>query len=316
MKHQLQFEVWQSCNSKCDFCYLKSSNVRDDDDLKIVRLKQIISTLSDGNTYNHYDVVSLIGGEFFQGQVNNAIVNRLWYRLIELLNEKLNSGQLRQVWIMASLLIGKQPDLYKTVEKFDDKSKLWINTSWDSHGRFKGKMKQTWETHMENLYQLDHDIHMNTTCILTQDWIEHYLNNKFNIEWFSKQFHTSVYLKPCAVCSYSTSDKIRNQKQDYYKIDPLFFPKRETFLKFLMKFRLSETDSLFDSLFDVNRRADHINRFKLDGVTIEEEDRIKDKQLQAESRSYSMKCGHSNYYQFYIDSDECALCDKMRIGNI
>lgn len=65
---QLQFEVWQECNSGCDFCYLKSIEfIQHSVPFKIERLKKIKKIIEDVDTYKEYDTISFIGGEFFRG---------------------------------------------------------------------------------------------------------------------------------------------------------------------------------------------------------------------------------------------------------
>ena len=312
---QLQFEVWQECNSGCDFCYLKSiERIEKSKEFKLSRLAKIRAIINDDSIYKEYDTLSLIGGEFFQGQINDPEVNKSWYELIDLIVEKQKAGFVKQVWLMCSLLIGKQPDLYLTIDKLYHNSELWVVTSYDTKGRFKGRMLETWAGHMHKIHELYPLVHMNTTCILTQDLITRYLNGEFTFAQLSETYHTSIYLKPCAVQSNSTVEKIRAMKADCS--DPSFFPSRESFRQFLYKVKMIEGQAFFDTLFDVHRRADTLLHLGLDGHTEESDTRVKDQLKQAEDRSNVGDCGHSLYYRIYSDSDACCLCDKLAIDEL
>lgn len=314
---QLQFEVWQDCNSHCDFCYLKGyPHIRTDDEFKLQRLNYVIEKVSDESIIKDYDVISLIGGEFFQGQLNNPLVNKKWYELIDKLAELQRLGKIKQIWILCSLLIGKQPDLYKTIDRIPDKSNLWIATSWDSNGRFKGHMLETWEYHMNKIHELWPEIMLNTTIILTQHFITQYLNDEINLLDFRAKFHTDIYMKPCAVAPNVSIDEVRKEKADYAKIDPLFFPKRSDFQQFLFKVKNCEPEGTFAYLFDVHRRCDDILRLAKDGITPFEQTRGKNLRIQAETDSQINTCGHSTYYCIYSDSDACCLCDKQEIAEL
>ena len=77
----LQFELWQECNNKCEFCYLGSNIEHTADQTKIESLKRTINMVD--NIDPSYEVVAFIGGEFFQGQLKNPTVRALFFELME-----------------------------------------------------------------------------------------------------------------------------------------------------------------------------------------------------------------------------------------
>lgn len=315
---QLQFEVWQECNSGCDFCYLKSIEfIQHSVPFKIERLKKIQKIIEDVDTYKEYDTISFIGGEFFQGQLNDESVKSAWYDMVDATVRMQKAGYIKQVWLMCSLLIGKQPDLYETLSRLNGNSVVWVVTSYDTKGRFKGKMLQTWESHMKQIKEKFPDVKLNTTCILTQDLIDKYNRGDFTFTELSEKYQTSIFLKPCAVQSNSTIEKIREMKKEHATHDPSFFPSRQSFLEFLYRVKMQEGSVFFEqSIYDVHRRADTLLHLGLDGFTEESDTRVKDQSLQAEAQSNAGDCGHSLYYRIYSDSDECCLCDKYMVGEI
>ena len=69
-----------------------------------------------------------------------------------------------EVWISASMTIGNQEDLYDTLSLFDDLSKIWILTSYDTIGRFHSeKMKDKWIENLKKLRNFSKDVKINIT---------------------------------------------------------------------------------------------------------------------------------------------------------
>lgn len=327
MKKQLQFELWQDCNSKCDFCYLNWFNVNRTNAYKLERIAHVRSILDDDSLYETYDTISLIGGEFFQGQLQDPQVNDAFFALIHKLKTLLDSGKINCIWIMVSLLIGKQPDLYRCLEMFGDDPRVWFNTSWDIHGRFKSeKMCVTWEEHVSNIHRLYPHINVNTTIILTHELISAYLNGEFSFVDFRERHKVHLFLKPPAYNTTTTQMYERlhgeviphGEKQMFSSlIGSQFFPNRKEFLQFLAKFKNEMGEVEYENLFNINRRADDVYRTDSTGCTEALVHRQKkEKDLGDAGCDVNPKCGHSTYYQSYIDSDECMLCDKNYIGGL
>lgn len=118
MKKQLQFEIWEECNSKCKFCYLGKINLLTPNHVKLKSLQLILDKISDLSIYDEYDVISYLGGEFFQGQLNTPEIKELFFKLMEKTAWLLENKYIREVWIYATLTIGNQEDLYKSLEYF------------------------------------------------------------------------------------------------------------------------------------------------------------------------------------------------------
>ena len=74
MNKQLQFELWEECNSYCKFCYLGKENRCTPNRLKINACKNALKMISDMSFYPEYNTLAYLGGEFFQGQLNDKDV--------------------------------------------------------------------------------------------------------------------------------------------------------------------------------------------------------------------------------------------------
>lgn len=320
MLKSLQFELWEDCNSGCTFCYL--DKYRDtSSQTKIKSLEDTIKKISDMTIYKTYDVLSYIGGEFFQGQLSDATVRKLFFQLIDKTAELSDNGYLKQVWISATLTIGNQADLYETISKFKDKSKLWICTSYDTKGRFHSqKMHDNWKFHMQNIKKLYPEIQLNSCIILTGDLVEKYNNGIFSFKQFMSENKTEIFLKtPGVPCTALPELKVRQQLNEQLKMN--FFPKRSDFLKFLVKFKQVEGDYLYDKIYNIDCRADNMIKntnddHQIDNMAI----RVKTKTMNELTevnkeikQQPKNKCGHLLRYSPYIDSDACFICDKLMI---
>lgn len=316
MSKQLQFEIWQECNSLCKFCYLGTENRCTPDSLKISALEKIIGKISDLNNYPEYDTLSYLGGEFFQGQLKNPEVKDLFMQVMRKTAWLLENKYIKNVWLYATLTIGDQQDLYEVLELFKNKENFWILTSYDTMGRFHtDKMFENWDYHMKNIHSLYPAIKFNTTTILSGDCIEKYLNDELSFKKMMIEYHTTFFFKQCGAGA-------AGDKFSMNKCLPNFFPTRAKFLEFLRKFSQEESEDMWDKLFNIQYRADTLyrnfndtdkqmalnTRNKNSRVEITQSDNVLD--------CITGECGHLISYQAYIDSDKCVLCDKNMIINL
>ena len=317
MSLQIQYELWRECNCKCTYCTLGIDNCLTSNELKFQSMQTAIDEMKQFKS-NEHQTVGFIGGEFFQGQLNTPEIKSKFMELITEANNLLNNNIVKDLWLNASLLIGSQDDLYEAINLIDDKTKLWVLTSYDTIGRFHtSKMLDTWKYHMNKLHNDYPEVKLNTTSILTGDFIEKYLNDEFNIEDFKAKYHTNLFLKTTVkpghlshLTKQEINDKIGN-----------FFPKQEKFQEFLFTYYSREGEDEYHKLFSNDLRADEVRKnfndenkrnikFIRDKNTLEETIDCIDEHID------NLPCGHSSIYQSYVDSDDCSICDKQQILDI
>jgi len=309
---QIQFELWQECNSKCSFCYLGCLNNITPDDEKLEHLDYIFNSINDLSLYKEYDTIAYLGGEFFQGQMKNPLVKEKFMQLMEKTAWLKDNGYIKNVWIYATLTIGDQSDLYETLSKYNNKDGLWILTSYDTLGRFHTqKMEDNWKYHMKHIHELYPDIKFNTTIILSGDFIEKYLSNTFNMNDFMNEFNTTLYFKvPNRMKDKFTTNKAMNDSIGN------FFPQRKTFLTFLRTVKSKESADIWNRLFSMNLRADTLV-CKHNGQMFEStRDKEHFTELYDKNLDHIMSCGHLSIYSPYSDCDGCAICDKKIIDEM
>ena len=317
MSLQIQYELWRECNCKCTYCTLGIDNCLTSNELKFQSMQTAIDEMKQFKS-NEHQTVGFIGGEFFQGQLNTPEIKSKFMELITEANNLLNNNIVKDLWLNASLLIGSQDDLYEAINLIDDKTKLWVLTSYDTIGRFHtSKMLDTWKYHMNKLHNDYPEVKLNTTSILTGDFIEKYLNDEFDIEDFKAKYHTNLFLKTTVkpghlshLTKQEINDKIGN-----------FFPKQEKFQEFLFTYYSREGEDKYHKLFSNDLRADEVRKnfndenkrnikFIRDKNTLEETIDCIDEHID------NLPCGHSSIYQSYVDSDDCSICDKQQILDI
>ena len=317
MSLQIQYELWRECNCNCTYCTLGFDNHKTENELKLQSMQTAIDEMKNFEP-NEHQTVGFIGGEFFQGQLNTPEIKSKFMELIKVANDLLNNHIVKDLWLNASLLIGNQKDLYEAIDLIDDKTKLWILTSYDSIGRFHTpKMLETWQYHMKNIHKLYPEIKLNTTSILTGDFIEKYLNDNIDIKEFKATYHTNLFLKTTVkpghlshLSKQEINDKIGN-----------FFPTQERFQEFLFTFYMREGAEEYHNLFSNDLRADEVRKnYNID--TKRNIKFIRDKQTLKETIDLidehidNLSCGHSTIYQCYVDSDDCCICNKQEIGEL
>ena len=310
---QLQFEIWTQCDSKCSFCYLGKRNKLVSVDKKIKNLNIIYNKISDLNLYSTYDTLAFIGGEFFQGQLDDVKVKDNFFKLAKKVNELLENNYIKNVWYCATLTSLNQNDLYLLLDIFKKNiDKVWLLTSYDTLGRFHtDKMLKNWQFNMLNIKKLYPNINLNTTIILTGDFIEKYLNNEINLKLFSKTYQTSLFFKVCSLPKGKYKTKIEMNKRIGN-----FFPNRSTFIKFLIKFKQTEESFLWDKLFNIEYRADTLFCEHNNCFTEINRDKKTYMELYDTDYDYVLNCGHLSTYSPYLDSDACVICDKKEVENI
>lgn len=327
----IQFELWNECNNGCIFCsnkYVYNDTVEN----KLHNLQLLRSKLLDNELYGQYNVVGLIGGEFFQGQLANTEVKDLFFECIRIINQKLNEGKLKQFWTCCTLTREYQPDLYQFIESIDAKSKLWICTSYDIKGRFlTAAHLKHWQDHMLKIKKLYPETNINVTTILTGSFIEQYCSGKFNLEEFKSKYSCTWFSKPPMVPSDCSLSKEKYNEE----VLADFFPKRKDFLKFLLKFKNTEHEYEYDKLFNTELRADALVKpyhdndeelmvIKRDKATNEEVTYdISSKtfvdgrnEVDAVHNETHANCKHNKAYSPYVDSDACFYCDKEMVKSL
>jgi len=266
----LQFELWKECPNNCSFCYNKGIPFKRD---KIKSMQFIKEKLLNEET-NFYDKIGFIMGEAFSGQLRTLEEHDLFYELINILIDKLNQNKINQVYITASLIYKELNNWFEFcnyLNKNNVLDRFLICTSYDIVGRFDGLKLSLWKNTITKTKESFPNINFHVEMILTEMFLQAVLNREFNIKAFENKYACRIdYIVP-----FLGYGKIYKTKQEMQNKIPNFFPKRETFYKFLQYVYSNNIFTLDDlhSFLNINLHSDKTYFSLDDKAFIEKENR-------------------------------------------
>lgn len=249
MKDFIQFVLWNECRTGCLFCLNRYQKPID-------KLKVISFVKQKLNTDEVKDEIDfgLMGGEFFDNQLDNKTVKQEFYELFPIIKQRIDEKRIGRLLITTALIFDRNKQLVDFLEylKSLDLIKYTVLcTSYDTIYRFRNEnAKKIWDDNMKFLKVEYPDLRLHTEIIVTKNFIEAVLNGGFDIVKFKKYYHTAVdYIDPMA-------DKVYFPKERVIKELPEFFPTENLFLQFLQY--VYENDLVDWSTFlQMNVRANH-----------------------------------------------------------
>jgi len=298
-KKLVQFEVTKHCNNGCKFCYNWPESVNGVED-KVGRLLDIHAFINSDEMKN-YDGVALIGGELFDGQFNTYTERLLFTELFPVILYALRDrdSELR----ISSGMMFEDPTFFLNTLRGENMSSiqnfgtLRLCTSYDTLGRFLTPHKEElWKRNMKLVHEQYPAIKLHTEIIVTEDFLQKVLNGKFNITKFKEEFHTELdFIEPNSGFHYP-------DKYSFDKVLPNFFPKRDTFLKFLqLMIQTREID--LNALLDVRQKCDTLF-MKVNG----EQHKFENRHLAKDNLPCNIRSKSG-----YIDSDTPMRSDVLAI---
>ena len=310
-------ELWTECNNLCDFCFLGEDNRYETDENKLKILHNACDTVDkiiEKEQGEPLKAIGLIGGEFFQGQLNTKEIYDGFYAFCEKIFKLVEQGLIRDFWCYATLTIGDQKDLYTLIDLFDktvtDKEKhhFWVLVSYDTRGRYHTEeRRQNFLYHLENLQKYSF-VRFNTTSIMTEDFCQKVLSGEHDLREYAKKYKSTFFLKQGVIPRGMIADE---WKEKY----PWFLVKRRTYIRFLKKLKL-EMPEYFNEVLEINLRADDMyNDIKYFNSADEITAKHRDKVTWNEPAEEYLPCGHIEMYRCYSDSQACCLCDYFAIKN-
>ena len=239
----VQFELWKDCHNNCDFCFNKGLI----DCSKEWSLKDVIARLNDPQLLV-FNEIGFIGGEFFAHQIDS--VKDLFYELFD----KVCSMHFERILVTTSLIY-KPHELIEFLSYIRHKQalhKLLLCTSYDTIGRFHNEQSHAlWCDNVRLLHLLYPELKIHVEQIVTNDFCERVLDNRFDIRQFEQEFKVRVdYLEPNTGGYYKS-------KQEFEQAVPNFLLKRNTFIRWLFYVFTTKLVNQHD-LFNRKLRSDLI----------------------------------------------------------
>lgn len=227
--NNIQFELWKNCTNGCNFCFNKGCPCASKQD-KLRILKEVQYRLTRLN-YTYYDKIGFIGGELFGDQLEDEDVFNEFYKLFELCIYLLQEKQINQINFTSNLLAIDNSRMYQILDLIKEArllNKFELCTSFDSKYRFKNKQKENvWYDNLKCIKIRYPDLQTHVEILPTQDFCEKCLSGEFNYVEFKEICQSAI--------DYSdlNSGFFYKDKFEMEKDVPGFFPKRNTFLKWV-----------------------------------------------------------------------------------
>lgn len=239
----LQYELWKDCKFGCGFCSNKfiAKKRNKKESLEYV-IKSLKSKIIPSNSS-----IGFTGGEFFDGQLSDPEVKKLFYEVLGLTISKL--GPTGRLMICTALMSKDKTDWFEFcdfIQAHDYETHTLVCTSYDRLYRFNDTTKQIWNDTFQETRQKYPKLNLHVEMILTQDLVETVINDPLYLKRHAEEWGTSIHFNIPALPYYSELHKI--DKVEFNKRYPKFFPNRKDFLK-LISMRVPE--------FDMVALADH-----------------------------------------------------------
>ena len=258
----IQYELWKECRNGCEFCFSRGQKSLD----KIERLNFVINKLNDPEVDN-FNEVGFIGGEFFDIEIKNDEVRKLFYRLFDICCDKIKKGKLNKIYLATGLIYDIKLYLIPFLDylrKIGILDKCLLCTSYDFKYRFHTKEKlDLWKSNMKYMHDNYSEMKLHTEIIVTQSFIDAVLNETFSITKFKEEFHTGIdYIEPASGFYF-------NDKKDASKYLEDFFPTKASFIKFLKKAGLENHEIDLTTFLSMEVRSDKVYNIDHEPTMIE-----------------------------------------------
>jgi hypothetical protein len=224
----LQYELWKDCHIGCKFCCNRGQK----DLNKIESLNFILNKMDDEEVHN-YNEMGFIGGEFFNGEIDDNEVKKLFYKIFEKCKDLIDKGMIEKIYITTALIYDMDKSLIPFLEYIKELGildRLLVCTSYDIAYRFHTEERENlWKNNMLKLHNLYPEMQLHTEIIMTQFFIDAVLNDKFSITDFQNTYHTRCdYIEPASGLYFK-------DKKECAEELPGFFPTKDSYIQFLKK---------------------------------------------------------------------------------
>ena len=235
----LQYQLWLDCSNNCRFCMNRlEKDVVD----KKESIDFYIQKIKEGELKD-FTELGIIGGEFFNGQLETKEIHDKFYEFIGLVADHIKEGIIKKFDFTTSLIFKDLSEIYEFLDFINKKcgslDALLLCTSYDTIYRFHNqKGLELWENAIFSLHEKYPTLKIHVETILTQDFINKVLSGEHDIKAFAKKYNVHVdYIAPL-------TDHHGSSRFEVAKILPDFYPTRDSFFAFMQKVSEEKTVDL------------------------------------------------------------------------
>lgn len=235
-KHRsLVFNIWNDCHVGCKFCYSRFPDGND----QLTAAKLILDFLQNTDL-SLFNEMQLQGGDFFNGELSDPEVKKVFMAVVDILTTKLQRGEIDIFRFNTSLQFPNRTEFQEVLELIKSKGvldKCLLCTSYDTIYRFSKKHPQfEWWDNLDWVHEYYPELNTHVEMIVTQDLIHRVLAGELDFANLSKRARSQVDF-----IEIHTNLESVTSKQDLVQRLPNFLPKRSDFLRFLTKLKAAPT---------------------------------------------------------------------------
>ena len=301
--NMVQYSVWPTCQNSCQFCLRRNRDVWNSSRMirRVRDIRKNLDTIDWKKQFNNG--ISLLGGEIFY--VKDKEVQDEFMLLVEDIIEKILKVTDNPYAKFSVVTNGMyEPSfLFRVFDRVAETvgtQMMDINFSYDIKYRYASEEKRLQCIENINKVHDRYDYAVGVQTITTEFFIEKVLSGEFSIS----EFETEI----CPGCDLHLLYP--------HPINPILPPlpdfqfKRSSLIKFasfLKRNHMKNWHNFFYSTYNSGT-------FKFTGMIDVGGSTNQQPILSDGKELINPKCGHSMLYKCYSDSDECLLCDLLRIG--
>ena len=303
--NMVQYGIWSNCSNKCDFCLIEKHYYRDPDGM-IEYLDKVIENVKIQDWANKFsDGISLLGGELYF--ITDKRVQDKFMELIDTIIEYVLKVSPNPDCRYSTVTNGiYDPEfLYRVIDRIVEKAGIQyvdVNFSYDLKYRFHSEESRL--KCLNNIIEFHkrYNYRVGVQMILTQYLIDMINNGEFSIDKWQND------IAPGSILEFLYPHKIHTGK-----ILTDFNFRRKDFLDFMVYLQKTNPENYVNFVSSVKHSA----IFKYTGLYIDEFGNTHDEPVLSDGKEIiNNKCKHSTLYQCYADSDECMLCDLIKLDEI
>lgn len=281
VKPVFEFLLWDNCKNNCKFCYQKL-HYNKFDFIHRQESIQLVKSFIESNSFISNSHILLVGGELFDNINNLNIISDL----IIFIANKMKNNIIDLLYVNTNLLYDNLSILNKFLTVLDSYAllpRVKFTTSYDVYGRYETvESEKLFFKNLKYIKNKFNNLNIVVNSILTKQFCESILTNKFSIKTFCTNFSVKVNTIPYI----NFNDEL-----------------------------LADRLLIFKTLSYINNENPGFLESYIYDMDIKQEKRLyvyKNNSLNYES-SILNTCGHSINFKKYSLNDTCFVCDLKKM---
>lgn len=281
--------LWNNCNNNCKFCFMKYNHHDNkflSDDNKLTSMKKAVQLL-ESDVYKDGSHVLLVGGELFDTKFSEQTEQYFKFFLTTIVHYMV-SGKIDLLYVNTNLIYQDLSYLYfflNLIKDFELFDRLKFTTSYDICGRFNdSRSRIIVEGNLSKIVSDFPKIKIVVNMIMTKQFCESVLSNRFNVKQFMEDFKVNVNTIPYII---------------------------------LHDYMAATRDQIYKTLLLLDQQMPGYLRAYINNIAIEQDKLLYeyDGEKYVFMTAKNASCGHNeNFHLCTVGKNRCFICDMIEFG--